>query len=142
MLTCSFIQLVSNIISTNIIEKYGRKIIILGGQIMLVGILFIIFVCEFIKDHVYYSHSFEYVVIGMIFLHIFVFNLSLGPMCIVYASEISSEIHLIVITLKLCSLFFALASNFMINFMGIGNMFLLLAISLFSSFLFMSKSMI
>ena len=56
----------------------------------------------------------------LINLHVIVFNLTLGPICIFYCSEILNDLKYVILTLKILSLFFALTSDIMIHKIGIG----------------------
>ena len=61
----------------------------------------------------------------LINLHVIVFNLTLGPICIFYCSEILNDLKYVILTLKILSLFFALTSDIMIHKIGIGIMFMI-----------------
>jgi hypothetical protein len=63
----------------------------------------------------------RHLLIGILInLHVVVFNLTLGPICIFYCSEIMNDLKYVILTLKCLSLFFALSSDFLIHMIGIG----------------------
>lgn len=64
----------------------------------------------------------------LINIHVIVFNLTLGPICIFYCSEILNDLKYVVLTLKILSLFFALTSDIMIHELGIGVMFMIFGV--------------
>ncbi len=67
--------------------------------------------------------------IGMLInLHVIIFNLSLGPICMFYCSEIMTDLKYMILTLKCLSLFFALSSDYLIHLLGIGQMFLIFGV--------------
>lgn len=76
--------------------------------------------------------------IVLLFVHIAAFNVTLGPVCIIYCTEILEDITWIIITLKALSLTMAVISEYMIEYMGIGFMFLLFGVLTFCAFVYLS----
>ena len=73
----------------------------------------------------------------LIFGHIFVHNMSLSPVCIVYCAEIVEDITWVIITLKMCSFTVALTADYMIEYLGFGNMFFVFGIISILVYLFL-----
>lgn len=79
-------------------------------------------------------------VIALLFVHIAAFNMTLGPVCIIYCTEILEDITWIIITLKALSLTMAVISEYMIEYLGIGFMFLLFGVLTLCSFVYLSSN--
>jgi len=58
----------------------------LKGQQILIFILFMIFIVDQLKVYIDDSKLIHYTIIALIYLHIVVYNFSLGPVGIVYAA--------------------------------------------------------
>jgi hypothetical protein len=85
MLFLAFGQLLASMMSGRILNKYGRKGLFIKGQLLLVVILIFCFFLD-IKNP-YISLSRRHFLMGILInLHVIVFNLSLGPICIFYCS--------------------------------------------------------
>ena len=78
----------------------------------------------------------------LIFSHIFVHNMSLSPVCVVYCTEIVEDIWWIIITLKVCSFSIAMTADYMIEYLGFGNMFLIFGIISVGLFLYLNPRII
>ena len=82
----SICQFIASLICSKIIDVYGRKFLVLKGQQILIFILFMIFIVDQLKVYIDDSKLIHYTIIALIYLHIVVYNFSLGPVGIVYAA--------------------------------------------------------
>ena len=140
MFVLSVAQVISAFVSSRVIDLYGRKKMILNGQKLLIIVLMGIFVSDRIIQ-LFSSKLAEVLIVLLLFVHILVFNMTLGPVCIIYCAEIVEDITYIIITLKLLSLTMAVSSEYMIEYLGIGKMFLLFAVLTSLAHLFMEERM-
>lgn len=121
----SLLQVLSTLISTEVVDKLGRKDMILRGQAFIAFCLLGIFVFDKLFSLIFNAMFGTIGVIFLIFLHIMTMNLTLGPCCIIYCAEIVEDITWIIITLKGCALVIALSTEYMIEYIGLGFMFLI-----------------
>lgn len=85
MLFLAFGQLLASMMSGKLLNKFGRKQIFIKGQKMLVAILLLCFLFDIKNPFV--SVSTRRLCLGILInLHVIVFNLTLGPVCIFYCS--------------------------------------------------------
>lgn len=127
MLFLAFGQLLAAIMSGKLMNKYDRKKIFIKGQQIIIIILFLCFFFD--TKNPFFSLQTRHFCMGILInLHVIVFNLTLGPICIFYCSEILKDLKYIVLTLKILSLFFALTSDIMIHELGIGLMFMIFGV--------------
>ena len=70
-----------------LINKSGRRTLMLIGQSMVVGSLFLAFFGEMFKS--------ENMVVVMVFVHIVGFSISLGPISMLYAAELMDNLTLV-----------------------------------------------
>ena len=68
--------------------------------------------------------------------------MSLSPVCVVYCTEIVEDIWWIIITLKVCSFSIAMTADYMIEYLGFGNMFLIFGIISIGLLLYLSPRII
>lgn len=68
------------------------------------------------------------VIVLFVFLHILGFSISLGPISVLYVSEIMEDISVMIILLWVLTLIVSLVSDFMINQLGIAKTFLIFGI--------------
>jgi hypothetical protein len=121
----SGVQVAATFASSLVVDRLGRKDMILNGQAILLGILFGIFLVDkIVREYVDATVS-NYTIIGLIFTHLLVMNLTLGSCCIVYCAEIVADITWMIILLKGLALIIALTTDYMIEYLGIGFMFLI-----------------
>lgn len=92
---------------------------ILDGQLFVLVCL----ACIIAADRLLSSETGSKVLIVFIFLHLIAMNLTLGPCCIVYCSEIVEDITWVIMTLLGLALLTALTSDFMMEYLGLGAMF-------------------
>lgn len=85
MVGLSLCQIVGSLICSRFIDYFGRKYLILRGQRLLILVLFTIFVVDNIQEELGFKFL-HYIIIALLYLHVFIFNLSLGPACIIYAA--------------------------------------------------------
>jgi MFS family permease len=120
-------QAISTMICGKLIDQYGRKYLILRGQQTLIFVLGLLFVIDnadgFIKPKIA-----SYLIIALLYIHVIVFNFSLGPVCIIYAAELIPNITPVIITLRICTFLVALTTNYLIHEFGIGQMFLMFGV--------------
>lgn len=82
----SLFQVFGMLCSTTIIDKVGRKNLILKGQILIGIFLFSIFIFNKLLDLVFGNHFVNYGIISLIFMHLFTMNITMGPCCAIYAT--------------------------------------------------------
>jgi MFS family permease len=127
MLFLAFGQLLAAMMSGKLLNKYPRKTIFLIGQEVIIIILFLCFFFD-MPNH-FLSPGIRHFCMGILInLHVVIFNLTLGPICIFYCSEILSDLKYVILTLKILSMFFALTSDIMIHKLGIGTMFMIFGV--------------
>ena len=83
----SIVQILSTMLSIFTIDKIGRKKLILGGQYTIIMALLGIFLSDYGLS-LYAEEMGDICIVGLLFVHILVFNFTLGPVCIVYCAEI------------------------------------------------------
>lgn len=76
------LQVAVTLVSGFMINNYGRRTLMLLGSSIVVGSLLLAYVFDSLIWHS------EKAVIGLIFLHIVGFSLSLGPVTFIYAAEL------------------------------------------------------
>lgn len=64
--------------------------------------------------------------------------MTLGPVCIIYCTEILEDITWVIFTLKACALLVALTTEYMIEYLGLALMFLVFFVLTAASFIFLS----
>lgn len=123
IIVLSVIQVFGTVVSTRVVDRAGRKKMILYGQLFILLCLLLIFIIdELIGSR--WGTSFNSIgIITLIFMHLFAMNLTLGPCCIIYCTEVVEDITWMIITLKGLALSIALTSEYMIEYIGIGFMF-------------------
>lgn len=141
MVVLAIIQIIATVISSLIVDRKGRRPMLLSGYVILVVLLVGIFLSDTFLSASFHSFS-EILIVVLLFLHIFVMNMTLGAICIVYCAEIVEDITWVIITLKIGSLSMALGTDYMIQFLGIGKMFLLFGALTFIVFLFLRGKII
>lgn len=82
----SLLQVLSTLISTQVVDKLGRKSMILRGQAFIAVCLLGIFVFDKLLSSIFNALLRTIGVIFLIFLHIMAMNLTLGPCCIIYCA--------------------------------------------------------
>jgi hypothetical protein len=85
MVGLSICQAASSFICSFFVDFFGRKNLILKGQKTLIFILFSIFIVDNLRDYLY-PNLLHFLIIALLYIHIIVFNFSLGPVCIIYAA--------------------------------------------------------
>lgn len=124
MLGLALCQLLACISAGRFIDTYGRKFLILRGQLAVIIILVVIYLTDNTFDSLSKEIS-HYLLIALIYIHVIVFNFTLGPICILYAAELVTNITPIVVTKRILCLLAAASTNYLIHEYGIGPMFLL-----------------
>ena len=84
----SFIQVIATLVSTQVVDRAGRKKMILRGQVFVAFCLICIFITDEIIGNSWGTHFNSITIIVFIFIHLLVMNLTLGPCCIIYCTEI------------------------------------------------------
>jgi MFS family permease len=131
-------QVVITLISGYFMDNFGRRILMLGGvSLIILSLLGGCFMLEFSS-----SSSDSSLVIYLIFMHIGSFSLSLGPVTVVYISEIIEDISPFMTIIWVETIFIALTSNLMIERFGISKVFLLYALICMSGLFYVSRYMI
>jgi len=121
ILGMAFCQLVACSFSGRFIDTFGRKYLLLKGQLGIIGIMTVIFLIdswqEFISKEIYHSS-----LICLFYLHVVFFNFSLGPVHILYAAELVNDTTPIIVTNRILSLTAATTTNYLMHEFGIGPM--------------------
>lgn len=104
------------------LDKYGRRYLMLLGQSIIVFSLIGSYIA---LDILNLSSN---VIVLFVFLHILGFSISLGPISVLYVSEIMEDISVMIILLWVLTLIVSLVSDFMINQLGIAKTFLIFGI--------------
>lgn len=115
---------------------------ILKGQAFLAFCLVAIFIFDKIFSSLLGQDIGTVGVVMLIFAHIFIMNLTLGPCCIIYCTEILEDISWVIVCFKGTTLLIALSTDDMIEYMGIGYMFLIFFGLTFCSHLFLRSKLI
>ena len=84
----------------------------------------------------------EIAVVFLLFGHILVMNLTLGSVCIIYCSDILTDLTWVIFTLKLCAFTVALTTEYMIEYLGIGLMFMVYFVLSAGSFAFLRPRLV
>lgn len=124
MVGLALCQLLACTFSGKFIDSFGRKYLLIRGQAGLILILAIIFLVDTYKE-LFRRDMYHYLLISLIYVHIIIFNFSLGPVCIIYAAELVTNITPIIVTKRMANLMVAASTNYLIHEFGIGPMFLL-----------------
>lgn len=122
ILGLSICQFIASLICSKIIDVFGRKYLLLKGQQILILILVVIFIVDQLKDLID-KDLVHYIIIALIYLHIVVFNFSLGPVGIIFAAELVPNLIPIIVTLRFITFLVALSTNYIIHEFGIGQLF-------------------
>ncbi len=69
----------------------------------------------------------NYLVLALIATHIVIHNKGLGAMAIVYCADILDDLSPMIVAIKICSFSVAMTSEYMIEYLGISNMFVIYA---------------
>lgn len=124
MVGLALCQLISCSFSGRFIDSFGRKYLLIRGQAGLIIVLGTIFFVDSYNE-LFRRDIYHYILISLIYLHIVIFNFSLGPVCIIYAAELVTNITPIIVTKRMVNLMVAASTNYLIHEFGIGPMFLL-----------------
>jgi hypothetical protein len=125
IISLSVFQAISTLIITQFVEKLGRKLMILKGQgVISVSLIFIAFIDKVFSEIIGFTAA-SIIITILIFMHLLYINLTLGPCCIIYCTEIVADITWIIITIKGLTLLIAFTSQYMIEYLGLGYMFLI-----------------
>lgn len=85
MLFLALGQLLAAMMSGKLLNKYGRKGIFIKGQYLIVLILILCFFLDI--NNPYFNLDKKHFLLGVLInVHVIVFNLTLGPICIFYCS--------------------------------------------------------
>lgn len=84
-------QVMMTFVSSIFLDRFGRRSLMLVGLTIVVGSLFSAFLAT---DVLNLSSG---IVVFFVFMHIFGFSISLGPICCLYASEIMQDIGFVLI---------------------------------------------
>ncbi len=119
-------------------DNFGRRTLMICGDIL---IIFALLAGYFMLD---FSNSagWDQYVMYAIFIHIGGFSLSLGPVTVVYISEILRDISPYMTLIWIETIFIALSSNLLIEYIGIGKLFLLYALISIAGLSYVCKYMI
>ena len=85
ILGMAFCQLLACSFSGRFIDSFGRKYLILKGQIGIISIMAAIFIIDSWQDSLV-RNTYHYILICLFYLHVIIFNFSLGPVHILYAA--------------------------------------------------------
>lgn len=76
-----------------------------------------------------------------IFVHILVHNWSLGSVCIIYAADLLNDLTYVIVMLKICSFSVAMSSEYLIEWVGIGQTFLMYGLISLGCFIFLRREL-
>jgi len=99
------LQVAVTFLSGFLLNRYGRRTLMLLGSSIVVFSLLSAFLCESLLPD---SHS---LVSALIFLHLVGFSLSLGPVSMVYVAEIMENISLVVVVVWVLTITVSLVSR-------------------------------
>jgi len=128
MLGLSFCQLVACSMSGRFIDTFGRRYLMMRGQTCLIVIMVTIFLVDSCADYLPSRDFYHYTLIVLFYAHVIVFNITLGPICILYAAELVSNLTPVIVTKRTVNLTVAISTNYLMHEFGIGPMFLLYAV--------------
>ena len=111
------LQVVVTFLSGFLINRYGRRTLMLSGMTVIVLSLLGGAVEAWLEDDT--SH----ILLIVVFLHIVGFSLSLGPVGMLYIAEIMENVTLAVCVIWILTLFVSMISEIMIKSLGIGTAF-------------------
>lgn len=114
ILIVSVLQITFSFLSGRVVGRMGTRAMILRGQIVIAICLGGIFVSDKLLSQVLGSTVANYGIVGLIFVHMAVMNLTLGPFCVIYCTEIVEDITWMIVVLKGFTLVIALTSEYMI----------------------------
>jgi hypothetical protein len=114
--------------------------ILKGQAVIAVCLIFIALVDKVFSEIIGFTAA-SIIITILIFLHLLSINLTLGPCCIIYCTEIVADITWIIITIKGLTLLIAFTSEYMIEYLGLGYMFLIFFGFTFLAHLFLRKTM-
>lgn len=126
MLGMAFCQLGACTLSGRLIDSFGRKCLVLWGQMGLMGVLSAIFLVDCCSD-LMRPQAYHYTLITLFYLHVIVFNFTLGPVGILYAAELVDNLTPVIFTKRMVNLLIAISTNYLMHEFGIGPMFLMYA---------------
>lgn len=114
MCAIAVIQILATLWATAVIERKGRRNLIIEGQIQVIVVLVMIYFVDTVLRLVLSPHLVNYLIIFLIMIHIIVHNKGLGPICIVYCADIMENLNWMIIAIKICSFTVAMTSEYMI----------------------------
>ena len=124
MLGMALCQLLACSLSGRFIDSFGRRFLLIRGQIGIIIIMGSIFLADCLSEYMR-KNIYHYSLIALFYLHVIVFNFSLGPICILYAAELVDNITPVIVTKRLVNLIVAISTNYLMHEVGIGPMFFL-----------------
>ena len=110
----AFCQLVACSFSGRFIDSFGRKYLLLKGQIAIIIIMSTIFLVDSFQD-VMEKYVYHYLLIFLFYLHVVAFNFSLGPVHIMYAAELVDNTTPVIVTNRILSLTAATTTNYLMH---------------------------
>lgn len=129
-------QVLMTFVSSFFLDRFGRRSLMLVGLTIVVASLFAAFVATDVLNMP------SGIVVFLVFIHIFGFSISLGPVCCLYASEIMQDIGFVLILMWTETLVVAMVSDLMINGLGIGRTFLIFGVASLGCLIYFWKEMI
>ena len=85
MIGLALCQLLSCTWSGYFIDTYGRKFLLIRGQFSLIMILLTIFLIDSFSDY-FRKDIYHYLLVSLFYIHVVVFNFSIGPIALLYAA--------------------------------------------------------
>ena len=85
MIGLALCQTLASLICSFLVDLFGRKYLLLKGQKVLILILFAIFLVDNLQDFIP-AKLLHVLIVVLLYLHIIIFNFSLGPVAIIYAA--------------------------------------------------------
>lgn len=118
-------QIVVTIISGGLMDRFGRRSLMIFGEIMVIlALLTGYYMVDFDKESLWDPQYVTYA----IFAHMAGYSLSMGSIAVVYMSEIVNDISPYMTFVWVETILISLTSNIMMEKFGIGKVFLFFAV--------------
>ena len=136
VLTLGFFQFFVTIIGGFLINRFGRRLLMLSGLgVIIISLLIGLIITFFIEEHENYT-------IFVIFTHSIGYSISLGPICMLYAVEALENIQIVLCVNQGLTIVITLISDMFIQSIEIYVLFAVFAVGSILSFIFFAKFMV
>ncbi len=132
-------QIIVTLISGGVMDRFGRRSLMICGETMIiVALLTGYYMLDFDKESLWDPQYVTYA----IFVHMAGFSLSLGPIAVVYISEIVTDISPYMTLMWIETILISFVSNIMIEKFGTGKVFLFFAVISLAGLVYIWKFML